>query len=169
MKSYINTNILRSIYFAIVHSHLNYGLLTWGAAKMIHTNPIQIKQNYFLRVMYKLPRMYNTNQLYFNNKILRLHELYHSKLLRLIHAKFNNILPSAFDSFLTIANEIHTIRTRYVANGNFFVEQTNNEYGRNSPSFVSNLLWVHIPLHCKKFEKIQFKKYVFNYLLARYT
>ncbi len=169
LKNYININILRSIYFAIVHSHLNYGLLTWGAAKAHHSNQIQIKQNYFLRVMYKLPQNYNTNQLYYNNKLLRLQELYHSKLLRLIHSKYNNALPSAFESFLTLVNDIHSIRTRYAANGNFFVEQVNNEYGRNSPSFMSNFLWAQIPVHCKKFEATRFKKYAFNYLLARYT
>ena len=100
---------------------------------------------------------------------MRIHELYHSKLLRLVHARFNNLLPSAFDTFATLANDIHRIGTRYAENGNFFIEQTNNNYGRNSPSFVSNMLWVHIPIHCKRFEKLRFKKYAFNYLLSRYT
>ena len=120
----------------------------------------------FLRVMYK--SLYNTNRLYHNNKLLRINELYHSKLLRLIHSSFNNLLPPAFNNFLTLAREIHRIKTRYVANGNFFVEQINNNYGHKSPSFQCNLLWVHIPRHCKSFEKLRFKKYVFNYLLARY-
>ena len=168
MKNYINVTILRSIYFAIVHSHLNYGLLSWGAAINQYIAPIQVKQNLFLRVMYKLPPLYNTNRLYHNNKLLRINELYHSKLLRLIHSSFNNLLPPAFNNFLTLAREIHRIKTRYVANGNFFVEQINNNYGHKSPSFQCNLLWVHIPRHCKSFEKLRFKKYVFNYLLARY-
>ena len=168
MKNYINVNILRSIYFAIVHSHLNYGLLSWGAANDQYIKPIQVKQNFFLRVMYKLPPLYSTNRLYYNNRLLRIQELYHSKLLRLIHSRYNNLLPTAFNQFLTLANEMHGIRTRYVANGNFFVEQINNNYGRFSPSFVCNLLWVHIPTHCKSFEKLRFKKYAFTYLLARY-
>ena len=168
LKNYANIRILRNVYFSILFCHLNYGILSWGAACPTHINPIQVKQNLFLKVMYKLDMMYNTNRLYFNYRYLKINEIYHNKCLRFIHLLYSNLLPSAFDNFLTPADSIHSHNTRYASEGNFRVDVTHNNYGLKSPSFVGNRLWSQIPFQSKAFEPIRFKRFIFRFLLSRY-
>ncbi len=169
LKNYANLKILRNIYFATLYCHLNYGILSWGAAALKHINPIQVKQNLFLKIMYKLDMMYNTNRLYFNFKFLKINEIYHAKCLQFIHRYHSNLLPSAFENFLTLANSIHSHNTRYASQDNYYIEIVHNTYGLKSPSFTANKLWSQIPTFTKSFEPIRFKKFVFNYLLSRYA
>lgn len=169
LKNYVNTNILKNVYFALVYSHLNYGILSWGAANLTTLYPMQIKQNYFLKVMFRLDILYHTDTIYFDNKLLKIKEIYHLKCLRFMHSFYSNLLPPAFDNFLTLANNVHSHNTRYAAAGNYHVETIHNSFGHNSPSFTGNQLWSQISYQSKSFGPLRFKKYATYYLISRYS
>ena len=85
-----------------------------------------------------------------------------------MHSLFSNQLPTAFNNFLTLANEIQTYNTRYAAAGNYHVESIRNTYGHNSPSFTGNHSCLRYQLNQKLLISIKFKNYATNYLLAKY-
>ena len=169
LKNYVNQKILRNVYFALVYSHLNYGILSWGAACPSYLQPIQIKQNLFLKVMLKLDMMHNTDRLYFGYKFFKINEIYHNKCLTLTHSHYHGLLPPAFYDFRTPANVIHDYPTRYALEGNFHLEPIHNNYGLKSPSYTGNRLWSQIPFHTKNFSPTNFKKFLFDYLISRYN
>ncbi len=166
IKNYVNIQILRSIYYAIVYPHLHYGILSWGAASAPTTNHIQVRQNRFIRNMYNLGIRTNLNRLYFNHNFLKINEVYHSKLLRFVHALHSDSLPPAFEKIH--ASNMHNYRTRYATEGNYFVNRIHNIYGSLSPSYVGTRLWSQIPPAAKALNTTRFKSFTFTYLIASY-
>ena len=45
IRRYVDTPTLRLIYFSLVHSHILYGILSWGSAYGITLNSLRILQN----------------------------------------------------------------------------------------------------------------------------
>ncbi len=168
IKNYVNIQILRSIYYAIVYPHLHYGILSWGAASAPILNHIQVRQNRFIRNMYNLGIRTNLNRLYFNHNFLKINEVYHSKLLRFVHALHSDSLPPAFENFLIHASNMHNHGTRYATEGNYFVNRIHNIYGSLSPSYAGTRLWSQIPPAAKALNTTRFKSFTFTYLIARY-
>ncbi len=169
LKNYVNSNILRQVYYSIAFSHLNYGISSWGSAPPTNLNDLQCKQNHCIRVVYDLDRMCNRNNMYFSNKLLKINEIYHFQCLKFIHKFHNNNIAPAFNSYFTYASDVHSYNTRYATNSNFHLPIIHNSFGLRSPSYTGSRLWSQLPHHAKSLTVNQFKNYCFNYLLGRYN
>ncbi len=66
LKHYLPSHILLNIYYAHVHSHLNYVSSLYGTAKKSLINEIQTLQSRALKHVYKLPYHFNTQNLFKN-------------------------------------------------------------------------------------------------------
>ena len=99
VREFVSTDTLRSIYYAIFDSHLNYGNLVWGQ----NTNAIKrltILQKKALRLMNFKPRL----------DILKLPDKIFLEKYLLISKAINNFLPSLFNDWFTFASETHRYR-----------------------------------------------------------
>ena len=73
IRNYVNKYILRTIYFAIPDSHINYFNLIWG--QNLHTlSRIIILQNKAFRIMNFQSRVSHSNPLFKSNHILKLED-----------------------------------------------------------------------------------------------
>ena len=45
LKNLLPVRILQNIYFALIHSYFNYGLLVWGATFNSYLSPLLAQQN----------------------------------------------------------------------------------------------------------------------------
>ena len=169
LRPYVNSDILRNVYYAIIYSHLNYGISSWGSALPTDLEPLQVKQNHSIRIVYDLDRRHNRNNMYFTNKLLKINEIYHSVLLQFLHKFHNNNLPPAFDRYFGYASDVHRYNTRYASNFNFHVQRTHNNYGTRAPCNLSTRLWSQITPDSKSLSEKRFKIYIFNFLLSRYN
>ena len=169
LRPYVNEDILRNVYHAIVYSHLNYGISSWGSAPPTNLEPLQIKQNHSIRVIYDLDRRHNRNHMFFNYKLLKVNEIYHSVLLQFVHKFHNGHLPPVFNRYFGYASDVHQYNTRYASNSNFHIPVIHNTYGIRSPHYESSRLWSQINPQFKALSIQQFKTHSFNYLLSRYN
>ncbi len=169
LKNYVNSEILRNVYYSIAFSHLNYGISSWGSAPPTNLNELQRKQNHCIRVVYDLDRMCNRDNMYFNNKFLKVNEIYHSECLKFVYKYHNNNIPLAFNSYFSYASDVHRYNTRYATNFNFQVPIIHKNFGIRSPSYTGLKLWSQILPAAKSFSENQFKRYIFNFLLSRYS
>ncbi len=169
LRPYVNSRILRSVYFSIVYSHLTYGICSWGSAPPTYLEPLQVKQNHSIRIIYDLDRMHNRNQMYFNHKLLKVNEIYHSFLLKFAHKFHNDNLPPAFSQYFGYVSDVHQYNTRFASQQNFYAPRIYNNYGIRSPLFNTSRLWSQISPSTKSFSEYSFKVYVFNFLLSRYN
>lgn len=67
VRQFVPRKALLNYYYACVHSHLQYLIIVWGHASQSNLQKLQVLQNRCLKIIYKLPRLYSTGQLYENS------------------------------------------------------------------------------------------------------
>jgi len=68
-KQFLNTHWLKNTYFALSQSIIEYGRVAWSGASQTYTNNIQTAQNTILKIIFRKPRLFPTNQLFFETKL----------------------------------------------------------------------------------------------------
>lgn len=133
-------NILITIYYALVHSHINYGLMLWGYQNK-HIFGLQKKA---VRVIAFRPYIAHTEPIFKSLRILKLDDLYSVHLHKLYYRYTNNLLPSYFECLKPIySNDVQTsynLRNNNLrlpfADKEYFVRSTKYQYFlviRNTP------------------------------------
>lgn len=64
VKPFVPRYALLKFYFGCVHSHLQYLIIVWGHACQSKLKKLQVLQNRCLKIIYSLPRLYPTIQIY---------------------------------------------------------------------------------------------------------
>ena len=110
IRNYVNPKILRSIYFAIFESHLNYSSIVWAQ------NPGSIKrliilQKKALRIINFKPRNCHTSPLFKENVILKLIDKVHLENILFVNKCINNLLPPIFNDWFTLVSAQHSYQT----------------------------------------------------------
>jgi hypothetical protein len=113
ITKYVNESTMLKIYYAYIHSNLNYLNAIWSAAPEFKINELQILQNKAMKTIYKLPYFTPSISLYTEN-ILPLHCIFDMEIILLVFKIKNKIIKCNIK--LTIASEIHGHLTRYVNN-----------------------------------------------------
>ncbi len=169
LRRFLPTDILRNLYYAIIHPHLTYGNMSWGSACPTLISSIQGKQNRVIKIIYNLPWQQETKPIYFNYKFLKINEQYHMDILRFVHKYQNNLLPPAFESYFTPVTAVNPYPTRLAISHNYRPPQVSKNYGLLSPSYVGIKLWAQIDTNAKFLNVDKFKTYSFNHMLSRYN
>lgn len=90
MKSVCYPELLKTIYYVLVSSELEYGLCVWGGRYISSLQPLIVLQKCFIRIILKRPRLEHTKQLFIMLKVLPLRNLYIFKVLREFFARSGN-------------------------------------------------------------------------------
>ena len=97
IRNYVNKHTLRTIYFAIFDSHINYANLIWGH-NVNTVSRIVILQKKALRIMNFQSRDSHSSPLFKSNHILKLEDKILIENILFINKSFNNLLPTIFKS-----------------------------------------------------------------------
>ena len=89
MKNLAPKYVLKSIYHSLIGSHLNYGLLLWGAKR----NQLATLQKKAIRIISKSSFLAHTEPIYKRENILKINDLYKSKCLDIFFKYKNDLLP----------------------------------------------------------------------------
>lgn len=72
----LDQNHIKTIYHALVESHINYAILSWGAAVKKHLKPLETLQKRFLKLMLHKEITYPSDQLYTDARLLDVRQLF---------------------------------------------------------------------------------------------
>ena len=86
---------LKDIYYSIFHSHLSYGIEIWGAANKNLIKRLIFLQKKAIRIVSKADYLANTKPLFLENKILKVDNLFFSKIMGLMWDYHHGFLPNA--------------------------------------------------------------------------
>ena len=117
-RSRLPKKCLRTIYFAMIHSHLNYGVAIYGNTTTSQLEPLLKINNKILRILQSKPLKTPVEQLYNNYNTLQITELRDYNILCLVHKFIHNLqdLPEIYHSYFTFNSEIHSYNTRTSSN-----------------------------------------------------
>jgi len=132
----------RNIYFALVYSHLVYGIEVYAKTFKSYLNPLIIKCNCLLRVLQNCPKKTKISELYRNFNTLPvdiLFKLFSMKLLHRCQHDAKNV-PSVIKNLFVLVNSIHSHNTRQ--SNCYFVS---SDVNRQSISYIGPSNWYKLP------------------------
>ena len=133
IRAYSSKTILRSLYFAIFHSHLTYGLPVWGYADQGLLDNIVLLQKKALHVITFADYHAHTRPIMKETKILSLADQRHLQISSLMWDLDHDTLPPTLSSYFKKCNTVHQHNTRHADTGKFHINKTNTiKYGLNS-------------------------------------
>ena len=132
LKSFLPKYILSKIYYAFIHSYLNYGLIIWGATPASNLSILCRIQNKALSVISGTGWRERAPPLYATQNILQLSKLITYLVAKFVHKFTNKKLPATFNHFFTDVAKIHSRYTKNLTKPNqlysFFSYIANSTY-----------------------------------------
>ena len=76
LRKTLEIEVLRSLYFAVIHSYLINGITVWGVAAKVHINPLVKHQKKAIRIISSSSYLAPTRELFKDLSILPIKFLY---------------------------------------------------------------------------------------------
>lgn len=168
MRHYVNANALKTIYYALVHSHLSYGLLNWGRAYETHLKPLNVLQNKAIKYMTYSNQRTHSKPLYKRLAILPIIELHKFEILKFMHKYQHDKLPSTFSNLLQPLSNIHKHDTRQKSTQVYHINSVRTNAGKKTLQFLGPVEWSKIPKE-NKISNLSYKSFtkkIKTFLLA---
>ena len=131
MLYYLKLGSLRSIYFAIFDSNLNYCSLVWAQNYNV-INRLVILQKKALRIMNHQPRNSHISPLFRKSVVLKFTDKINLENILFISESINNLLPSLFNNRFAFSSDTHKYNTSWSSDDKLQkYSYRTNTYGKN--------------------------------------
>ena len=90
LTKFINNEQAKTIYYAYIHPHIQYGLENYGQSNLKNTKIIQTAQNKALKILFKKDPLFNTTELYRETQLLNVNSLKDHLTLKFEFKQRNN-------------------------------------------------------------------------------
>ena len=132
IRKFVDDKILRSIYFAIFESNLNYCSLVWAQNYNV-INRLVILQKKALRIMNYQPRNSHTSLLFRKAAVLKFKDKINLENILFVSKSINNLLLSLFNNWFVFSSDTHKYNTSWSSNDKLQkYSYRTNTYGKNS-------------------------------------
>ncbi len=140
-KNLLPTSCLLTLYYALVHSHLNYCCTIYGSATKTRLQKLFLKQKHAIRIISNANYRANTSPLFKRHKILPIFDLITFNNLKFMHGFYFNTLPFSFrEMWLTnLERNPNNIRLRNA--DDLFIPAHNYVTLKRLPLFNFPMLW----------------------------
>ena len=117
VRDFVNANILKSIYYALFESHINYACILWRQ-NISTINCLYILQKKALRIINFKERNAHSSPLFHYSKIIKIADKVKIENCLFINKYTNNKLPSIFTNWCTFSSMSHNYQTSFAPKGN---------------------------------------------------
>ena len=123
LRYYFPLDTLRSVYYALFHPFLTYGIAVWGSTFENLLTPVHVAHKKVLRAMTFSDPTAHSSPFFCDLKILKLDDPHQLSISVFAYECQNNIAPLYFVNFFTQTTDVHPYNTRSAARGDFFILQ----------------------------------------------
>lgn len=158
LNNIASINMKKMLYYALIQSIVEYGLVIWGGSYMCETIKVEKSMNMILRIILNKDRMHSAEPLYKMLKILNFKELYLLKVL-----KFSIKYVHRWEMRPTP----YSIR----ANAPVLIPQIRNQFSKNTFLYHGALLYNKIPLAIRnlKLNNVLHKKIAKEWIVENFN
>ena len=168
LRPYLPKETLTILYYALVHSHILYGLPVW-AATYTYLNKLRKLQNKAIRTITKSNIKNRITPQYRHLGILKLNDLYIYEIAKFMCQYVHNMLPSQFNNYFSFTHNIHSHETRNSTSKAMTLTCYSTNRNQNSIKYKGVKIWNSIPSHLKSFSFQKFKHEYKKFLLDKYS
>ena len=170
VKPFLNRNALLHLYYAIFHSHLTYGLITWGLTFKTQLNKLINLQNKAVKIIGGGNYYDKATPFYSKLKILKLPDLIKFEIALFVHKVKIEAVPSQFSEYLPKVKNLHNIPTRANLNDHYFLPFLRSKKLQRSIKYQGPKIWNSLDPQIRKcnstksFKAKLKKSFLSNYL-----
>ena len=133
IRNFVNITILKTIYFVIFDSHINYANLVWAQNSNAMSRILTLQKIRIMRIITFQSRNCHSGPLFSKLKLLKFNDKVHLENLLLISKFINSLLPPVFNNWFTFCSNVHNYETTSSATCKLFKPSfRTNLYGKNS-------------------------------------
>ena len=168
VKHLLSIKHLTTLYYSLVHPHLQYGITLWGGSHSSYVNKLITLQKKAIRLVNKVNYNDHTNPLFISSRILKLPDLYTLEIAKYMYKYSTKTLPAHLQTVFIAHSAFHQYNTRNRNNPQ--VPLTRSKAATNSLIHTGPLVWQKISPDIKhsRTNKIFKCKYK-SYLIAQYS
>lgn len=148
-----NSQTMRTLYFSLVQSRLEYGIVLWGSAYNSYLNPINIQQKHIVRIISDKNKYEHTKLLFIQLKILPLKYLYVYKVSKLFFIRSGNITVNTL-----------SYRKKLRNHDNVQIPRPNNAFFCRTFNFIAPRIFNQLPISIKSSKTL----YIFQIKLKKW-
>ena len=131
VRDFVNANILKSIYYALFESHINYACIIWGQ-NISTINHLYILQKKALRIINFKEHNAHSSPLFHYSKIIKVADKVKIENCLFINKYTNNKLLSIFTNWFTFSSMSHNYQTSFASKGSLQIPSVQTtSYGKN--------------------------------------
>ena len=144
-RSRLPLTCLKTIYFAMIHSHLNYGIEIYANTYNSFLEPLVKINNKILRILQNKPLRTPVADLYKKLNTLQITQLRDYNILFLVHRFVfdSKHLPEIYHHYFTYNAEIHTHNTRQL--DSLHTASWHSQLGERNIKILGSNLWNSLP------------------------
>ena len=192
----MDTDLLKTIYYCLVYSHVSYGIHAWGSACNSQSEKINILIKKAARIMTgnRYFQIYgetsgplpSAEPLYKELNILKFHDIFDLNVAKFIYSTLSGLSPEIFSNWFTYTNTVHSHATTSSVtinqttyfdigttepNKTLFTKNSNLvKYGARMISVYGPTLWNRIPKKIQESSSVAtFKIQLKKHLINQYN
>jgi len=149
VRNCVETETLREIYHALIHSYIRYGTIAWGTASKTSLKQLQTIINRAVRIISFSPtRSIDLNPLFEILEILKIEDIYDLEIAKFTFRDKNNLLPATIAKYFETRVNENSLRTRSRPSNTIQIVH-NSIYGSKSIQIRSQEVWKKVPSEIK--------------------
>ncbi|CAG9763180.1 unnamed protein product [Ceutorhynchus assimilis] len=141
-----NVAQLKILYYALAQSHLNYGILAWGAVTNKYLESVTITQKWIIKIILKKDRLYPTHLLFSESSIFDARQLY-----------FQKIALGLFQNKIHVSSVDHSYATRNRRNQAVARPKVSKTIGQRCFQFIAPTVYSKIVIFLHTPSTLAFK------------
>ena len=186
LRQFMNTYMLKNIYYSILYPHLIYAIQVWGSACSSEINKILVLQKRALRIIThnntipSVPEpLHPTAPLFRQLEILKVCDVFRLQVSKFIFDCLQLNTPTIFHNWFTLNHTIHNYNTRSTffdidneinSNNLFIISARTTHYGLKLLKVSGPKIWNLIPNHIRSTQSVySFKRILKKHMIAQYA
>ena len=168
VKNFLPLSSLKIIYYALIHSHLNYGLISWGSASKSLLKRTHILHKKAMRIVSGAGYNSHSLPLHKRHNVLNLSDLFNLHVCLFMHDHSTQKLPRSFTNMFRLNSDVQrTYRTR--SNNLYYVGFARTSFVKCLPPYLYPNIWnTFSKMTDASVSKQMFKRALTSAMLAKY-
>ena len=168
LKTCLPLKSLLMLYSSLILPYLNYALMAWGNAHRSILDKLLLLQKKVVRIICNSAPRSHADPLFFDNKLLKINDLYLFQLGQFMYNYNRNLLPSTFNDMFMKNQSFHNYPTRH--SGEFHLPRLRTLSAQNTFFYEGPKFWNSLKDEIKDSPSLNsFKNKLKLFLLQQYS
>jgi hypothetical protein len=170
VKNLIPESTRKTLYYALVHPHLSYGVVAWTNTNSKDMRRVKILQKQAVRLIVQAKYNSHTSPIFKSQKILTIDDILNLECCKLYQKRIKNQLPPYFNNLLFTNSETHNYPTRQ--QDNIRIPNITTKMQEQYLSVKVARAWNNLPISIKQFvnqSRNSFSEKCHNHFIKQYA